>query len=425
MSASTALGSPPTVTLSGSAHDGSGPSPDGDHDRVVEVDATLRGGVASGSVDTEGKEGNTGGPWDGFESQEVTCMVVSGDRVTVGAVGSAWHLGVGPGAEKEHLPEPYTQVLTVTFGKFQILEQPEPPFTAEFEMLGKDDQGVPSGSPPDCAAESSAGREHVASASTLHISPSITSPVDGSVSETGTVTLSGTAEPNTSVAVYEVGQAAGGTVVVADANGNWSATLTGVPVGKHVFSAFSDVTTIPANTVEIEVAAPLTNPESVPSANTPKPTGGLTAILGASRGDASLNVIGPVSTQVAVAGSILTRPGGALVPLRCTSTIGNCLPVTLELLVTERLYNGRVIAVTARRMSKLKQHTMVIGCSAVTLSAGKSEVVKVPLNSTGRELIAHHMKIAALLRILSQGKALENHAISIIQPNDRVRTRRR
>src|ERR1700683_4188686 len=80
-----ALASPPTVTLSGEGRDGY--SPDSTN-ASAGVNATLSGGLASGSLETGGKVGDFGGTWFAFRGN-VTCMVVEGNQVTVGAFGTA------------------------------------------------------------------------------------------------------------------------------------------------------------------------------------------------------------------------------------------------------------------------------------------------------------------------------------------------
>jgi hypothetical protein len=89
----------------------------------------------------------------------------------------------------------------------------------------------------------------------FHLSPSITSPEDGSVNESGTVTFSGTAEPDSSIWVYEEGEEPEeGTLVTADAEGAWSLTVEELAIGVHVFSAIAQSgSKVPANTVEVEV----------------------------------------------------------------------------------------------------------------------------------------------------------------------------
>ncbi|HEU4348825.1 MAG TPA: Ig-like domain-containing protein [Actinoplanes sp.] len=65
--------------------------------------------------------------------------------------------------------------------------------------------------------------------------PAIVSPADGSVNGTGTVVVSGTAEPASTVAVFE-GASQKGTGA-ADGGGSWSVTLSGVADGVHSYTA--------------------------------------------------------------------------------------------------------------------------------------------------------------------------------------------
>ena len=65
--------------------------------------------------------------------------------------------------------------------------------------------------------------------------PSITSPVDGSYNNNGTVTLAGQAEQNSIVNVYADGGLKG--PVAVDATGHWAKTLPSVADGSHAFTA--------------------------------------------------------------------------------------------------------------------------------------------------------------------------------------------
>ncbi|MDX6642914.1 MAG: hypothetical protein QOD76_876, partial [Solirubrobacteraceae bacterium] len=65
--------------------------------------------------------------------------------------------------------------------------------------------------------------------------PAISSPADNSYENTGTVALSGTAEANTTITVYD-GTTSKGTTT-ADGSGNWSKSLTSVADGAHTYTA--------------------------------------------------------------------------------------------------------------------------------------------------------------------------------------------
>ena len=248
-----ALASPPTVTLSGNG--GNGHSPDS-NDANAYVSATLSKRIASGSLDTFGRDERVAYRWFHFTGS-VTCMDVDGKHVTVGAFGTTRL--EGGGRPEEQLPGTYAQVLTVEFGEFIESAPPgwPPQFpnqTYTFGMLGEANQGVQGNVPPNCNKKYSFAHQIWPSFGVIHISPSITSPKDGHISRRGNLRLSGTGEPNRTIKVYEVGREASGTEVTADARGKWSLTLTGVSKGTHVFTAAAvNGSEVPANTVEVIV----------------------------------------------------------------------------------------------------------------------------------------------------------------------------
>jgi hypothetical protein len=65
--------------------------------------------------------------------------------------------------------------------------------------------------------------------------PVISSPADNSLNNTGDVTLSGTAEANSTVEVFDGGASKG--TATANGSGNWSKALTGVADGPHTYTA--------------------------------------------------------------------------------------------------------------------------------------------------------------------------------------------
>jgi hypothetical protein len=250
-----ALASPPSVTLAGFATQTHGTPTSNLID--ASIHATLSDGIATGTLATGGKVGDSlSGTWYNFKG-DVTCMVMHGKRVTVGAFGEAsvFHKSGGP---EESLPGHYRQVFTVEWGEFVNTEFEERPvFPDTYGLLGKHQQGVRSNVPPSCNAASFAHQRVPTPGSWMEISPSITSPKDGYVS-LGSVTLSGTAEPKGAITVYEVGHEASGTEITANAKGKWSLTLEGLSLGTHVFSAEAVKERIepelpPANTVEVKV----------------------------------------------------------------------------------------------------------------------------------------------------------------------------
>jgi Bacterial Ig-like domain len=99
--------------------------------------------------------------------------------------------------------------------------------------------------------------------------PVITGPADGSVNGTGTVVVSGTAEPGSTVAVSD-GTTQRGTGTVSG-DGSWSVTLTGVADGAHSYTARAtdaagNVSAVSAAVgVTVDTTAPDTRIDSGPS----------------------------------------------------------------------------------------------------------------------------------------------------------------
>ncbi len=267
--ASPALASAPTVTISGSARDGYSPD---SVSAVASVDATLSKGVATGTLETLGRLGS--GVFREFNGS-VTCMVVEGARVTIGALGKDREEPTeGP---SKALPGEFAQLLTVEFGEYTDPGQEHSPtYTDAFgNMLGEHDEGVESSEAPDCGEAGALSPGYLPTfGGVIHLSPSIASPEDGAVSESGTVTLSGTAEPSSSIWVYEEGEEPEeGTLVSVNAEGAWSLTLEGLAIGEHVFSAKAKSgSAVVSNTVEVEVLAP--RPSTPEGGGPPKAGGG-------------------------------------------------------------------------------------------------------------------------------------------------------
>ncbi len=129
--------------------------------------------------------------------------------------------------------------------------------------------------------------------------PTITSPENNSNNNTGSVTLSGTAEPGSTIEIFE-GTASKGTTR-ADASGAWSVTIGSVPNGSHTFTATATDaaanTSSPSNTrtVIVEVTPTDTTAPTVestvpaPSAKGVAPTANVTATFSEEMVASSIN----------------------------------------------------------------------------------------------------------------------------------------
>jgi GDSL-like Lipase/Acylhydrolase family/Carboxypeptidase regulatory-like domain len=129
--------------------------------------------------------------------------------------------------------------------------------------------------------------------------------------------------------------------------------------------------------------------------------------------------------KATLAGSITTRSGRVLVPLRCPATSGRCQPVAIQLTVAEQIKNGHVTAVTATRARGSQHRVVVVATSTVALSAGVRETVKVSLNMDGRRLAARANKLPVKVSVQSGGAIIRTLQMEISTAHYRVSDRRR
>jgi large repetitive protein len=106
--------------------------------------------------------------------------------------------------------------------------------------------------------------------------PVIESPTDNSYNNTGEITFSGTAEPQSTVRLFEGKTALGRTT--ADSDGKWTHTISGVAEGSHIYTARALDATKNASslsapvTVIVDTTAPETTIDSSPSPATKSTT---------------------------------------------------------------------------------------------------------------------------------------------------------
>ncbi len=252
--ATTALASPPSVTLSGSVTDFV-VSP-GSNTFNAHYEATLSSGVAGGTLNTDRRQGDElRGVWYHFKGS-VTCMIDRGSKFVIGGLGKVTaEPEFGPPYE---LTGTYAQLLTIEYGEWTNFEEEfGSPFPSRYGgMLGPNGEGAPSTTGPECSSAKFKQPSYFYPThnSGGHVSPSIQFPHDGHVSHSGTVLFKGKAEPSSSILFYEVGHEEAGAEVAVDAKGKWSITLSGLSSGSHVFAAKAiEGSTTVSNTVEVIV----------------------------------------------------------------------------------------------------------------------------------------------------------------------------
>ncbi len=420
--ASPALASAPTVTIEGSGRDGYSPS--STHNQAS-VDATLSAGVATGTLTTSG---GSGGLWHEFKGT-VTCMVLEGAHVTIGALGKDREVpNEGP---PKAVSGEFAQLLTVEFGEFTDFTREElPTYTDRFgQMLGTHDEGVEASVAPNCgeAGALSSSAYLPTFGGVFHLSPSIASPEDGSVSESGTITLSGTAEPSSSIWVYEVGdEPEEGTPVTADAEGAWSLTVEELAVGVHVFSALAQSgSKVPANTVEVEVVpprphapdggAPPDEPSGTPASGSGTPQAGsapqsgqvvsglgLQAVLGGKEAKAGP----PVPDAEPASTTLHVGPSGTFeLPVSCPATESHCIG-TIALRTLDAVTAGEKGHGTGRQHAATP---LGLASGSFDVAGGQTKQLTLHLSKRVRTLLARKRLWQARATLLAHDPAGASH----------------
>jgi hypothetical protein len=102
--------------------------------------------------------------------------------------------------------------------------------------------------------------------------------------------------------------------------------------------------------------------------------------------------------KLVLLGAPIASPSGVRFSLVCQAAVGVVCQGVAQLTTLEKLLGKRVTALSARR-EKRHSKRVVIGSTSFSLPAGQSDNIKVPLNSTGRKLLARFRRVPASLQI--------------------------
>jgi hypothetical protein len=130
---------------------------------------------------------------------------------------------------------------------------------------------------------------------------------------------------------------------------------------------------------------------------------------GAQQGIAAFTSRGPMLT---VTGPAKVHSRKVLIPLRCTSSEAACASVDLRLSVVEHLRNGHLTGVSAARGAHRTRRTFLLGAVHVSLAAGQSRTVAIPLSSAGASVAAHRT-VHALLTVTYAGMTVRSETVAI------------
>jgi len=89
----------------------------------------------------------------------------------------------------------------------------------------------------------------------------------------------------------------------------------------------------------------------------------------------------------------------ATVRVTCTGPAGATCRLALRLTITEVLKGHKLVAVTARANGRKTNRVVQVGTADVSLKAGQTETVRIPLNRTGKRLLAGRHGVRAKLLV--------------------------
>ncbi len=132
--------------------------------------------------------------------------------------------------------------------------------------------------------------------------------------------------------------------------------------------------------------------------------------------DQTLTTTTPATASTTVPPGVLLRPPGvtlgkattsnptisgttAKVRVSCSGLASATCQVTLKLTVTEKFQRHRLVAVTAATKAHKTRKLLVVGSASVLLKPGHTQIVRIGLNRTGKQLLARRHTLKATLRV--------------------------
>jgi hypothetical protein len=118
----------------------------------------------------------------------------------------------------------------------------------------------------------------------------------------------------------------------------------------------------------------------------------------------------PTANGTAVAGRVKVSGSIATLRLSCRGAAGATCRLTARLSVVEILAGHRLVGLTAR--TRRHRRTVILGSVTLTLMAGQSRTIHVPLNQTGKRLLKSRRHIKVRLTVLQAVRAGKPEKVS-------------
>ncbi len=205
---------------------------------------------------------------------------------------------------------------------------------------------------------------------------SITSPANGTTVPSPGVTVSGTVTDKRVITSFTVD----GKAVSVAANGDWSTSVT-LNKGANTITALATD------------QAGFSTEKSVSVTYAPPP---------------------PPVAHASQTGSAKGKNGEVTFSLTCKGTTGTACEIEATLTTIEKFRHGKPVAVSARRHPRTRTEAVTVGSSKLTIPAGQRVTISIPLNATGKSLLA---KFGALPVHLSVVQVSSGHRSTIIAQN--------
>jgi Glucodextranase, domain B len=213
---------------------------------------------------------------------------------------------------------------------------------------------------------------------------SITSPANGVTVSSPSVTVSGTVTDKRVITSFTVD----GKAVTVGTSGVWSTSVT-LNKGANTITALATD------------QAGFSTEKSVSVTYTPPP---------------------PPVAHASQVGTAKGKNGEVTFSLTCKGTAGTACEIEATLTTIEKLRHGKPVAVSARRHPRTRTEAVTVGSSSLTIPAGQKVTISIPLNATGKGLLA---KFGALPVHLSVVQVSSGHRSTVIAQNLTVTTHRR
>jgi hypothetical protein len=149
------------------------------------------------------------------------------------------------------------------------------------------------------------------------------------------------------------------------------------------------------------------------------------AYVGVTFGSTSTGTPPPAAGRLTL-GHLTNGVGQADLKLACPAGTSGCAPFTVTATVTEKLRDGRVIAVAARAGKPKVTAKVVVVATARggTLAAGASGGYVLKLNSAGKALLKHRKHLTARVTVMSGSTAVASGTVTFTAPTPAKRTKK-